>query len=72
MRIVILLSHPAQFHFYKNAINILKEKHHEVFILIKTKDVLSRLLDENGYEYFNILPQERKKSKFYKELMPRC
>lgn len=65
MRIVILLSHPAQFHFYKNAINILKEKHHEVFILIKTKDVLSRLLDENGYEYFNILPQERKKSKFY-------
>jgi len=59
MRILIFLSHPAQFLFYKNPVIRLREKGHVVFILIKTKDILSDLLDEHGWSYLNILPQER-------------
>jgi len=63
MRILIFLSHPAQFLFYRNPVIRLREKGHTVFILIKTKDILSDLLDEQGWTYFNILPTERGKSK---------
>ncbi len=63
MKILILLSHPAQFHFYKNTIKKLREKKHKIFILIKTKDVLSMLLEENGFDFYNILPFDRKNSK---------
>lgn len=64
MKILIFLSHPAQFLFYKNAITELRQRGHIIFILTKTKDVLSDLLDELGWDYFNILPEERGRSKF--------
>jgi len=64
MRILIFISHPAQFLFYKNCIIELRAKKHEVFILIKSKDVLADLLDEMGWKYHNILPENRGKSKF--------
>ena len=60
---MIYISHPAQFLFFKNAISILKEKGHTVNILVKTKDVLTNLIDDLGWEYYNILPIERKKNK---------
>jgi uncharacterized protein len=63
LRILVFLSHPAQFLFFKNAVNILRDKGHMIFILIKTKDVLSELLDEGGWDYYNILPKERGKSR---------
>lgn len=63
MRILLLFSHPAQFHFYKNPVIRLREKGYTIFILIKTKDILSELLHEQGWDYFNILPQERGRSK---------
>jgi predicted glycosyltransferase len=63
MRILIFLSHPAQFLFFKNAIYVLISKGHSVLILIKRKDVLPDLLDESGLEYHNILPKERGKSR---------
>lgn len=64
MKILIFLSHPAQFLFYKNAVNLLKDNGHQIYVLIKTKDVLSELLDESGWEYINIIPWERGKSRF--------
>jgi uncharacterized protein len=63
MNILIFLSHPAQFLFYKNPIVTLRNEGHKVIILIKTKDILSNLLDEAGIGYHNILPRERGKSK---------
>lgn len=64
MRILIYLSHPAQFLFYKNPVTRLRQNGHSLFILTKTKDVLTNLLDEAGWEYNNILPQTRGKSRF--------
>ena len=64
MNILLLLSHPAQFLFYKNIIIQLRSNGHKVFILIKTKDVLAKLLDEIGWSYYNILPKERGRSKY--------
>jgi predicted glycosyltransferase len=63
MRILIYLSHPAQFLFYKNPVKKLRENGNIIFILIKTKDVLGSLLDEAGWEYVNILPEGSGKSK---------
>ncbi|HOU96413.1 MAG TPA: hypothetical protein PLN06_07290 [Bacteroidales bacterium] len=64
MRILIYLSHPAQFHFFRHTVNILKGKGHLIYTLTKTKDVLSHLLDAEGWEYHNILPKVRGKSRF--------
>ena len=64
MRILCFFSHPAQFLFYKNPIIKLRGKGHHVFTLIKTKDILSDLLDEVGWNYHNILPEERGSSIF--------
>lgn len=63
MKILIFLSHPAQFLFYKNTIVNLRCNKHDVIILIKSKDVLSKLLDELGWKYYNIHPFKRGKSK---------
>jgi uncharacterized protein len=63
MKIVFFFSHPAQFLFFKNPVNRLRQKGHSVFILLKTKDILCNLVEENGWEYFNILPKERGSSR---------
>lgn len=63
MKILFHLGHPAHFHLFRNVIRNLKDKDHEIFILIKKKDVLEELLQEEGMEYFNLLPGGRKDSK---------
>ena len=63
MKILFYLGHPAHFHLFKNVILELKNKNHEVTILIKKKDVLENLLIENNIEYTNILPEGRKDTK---------
>ena len=63
LQILIFFSHPAQFLFYSKAIHSLKNKGHELTLLIKTKDILARLLDESGFEYYNIIPKARGNSK---------
>lgn len=57
MNILIELGHPAHFHLYKNVINNLKGEGHNIFVLIKTKDILQDLLDKSGIPYCNILPE---------------
>ena len=63
MRILIYLGHPAHFYNYKNVIPRLKNDGHQVEILIKKKDVLQELLDNNGMPYHNILKEGRKDTK---------
>jgi uncharacterized protein len=64
MRIFFYFGHPAQFHFYKNIVSVFKEKGNEIFLFIKTKDVLESLVKGTGWQYENILPNERGKSKW--------
>jgi predicted glycosyltransferase len=64
MNILIQLGHPAHFHLYKNTIKNLQRDGHQVYILIKTKDILEQLLIDAGLPYVNIYSKVRKKSKF--------
>jgi len=63
MKILFHFGHPAHFHLFRNVITNLKMKGHKIFILIKKKDVLEELLQEEGMEYYNLLPGGRKDSK---------
>lgn len=63
MKILVYLGHPAHFYNYKNAIANWKNKGHEVFILIKKKDVLEDLLKASGLPYHNILIEGRADTK---------
>jgi hypothetical protein len=63
MKILVYMGHPAHFYLYKNTIKQLREDEHQVEILIKKKDILQTLLDNQGWEYHNILQEGRKNSK---------
>lgn len=63
MKILFYFGHPAQYLFLRETIRRLISKGFQVKILIKTKDVLENLLKQDGFEYTNILPEERGKSK---------
>ncbi len=60
MRFLFYLVHPAKYQFHKVQINKLKEKGHQVDIIINTKDILEDLVKEEGWEYTNIFPKSRK------------
>jgi len=60
MRILFYFGHPSQYLFIRAAINILKEKGITCDLVIKSKDVLEKLLIENNESYVNILPEGRK------------
>lgn len=63
MKILVYMGHPAHFYLYKNTIKQLRADGHQVEILIKKKDILQTLLDNQGWEYHNILQEGRKNSK---------
>ena len=63
MNILVQLNHPAHFHYYKNSIQKWKDNGHEVFVLIKTKDVLEKLLQEANIPYYNINKKVHRNSK---------
>jgi hypothetical protein len=56
MKALVYMGHPAHFHLFKHAIDILKQSHHTIRIVCRTKDVLTELLDEKGWQYENIIP----------------
>lgn len=60
MKILFYFGHPAQYLFLRQSIQILREKSISCDIVIKSKDILEKLLIENGEIYFNILPEGRK------------
>jgi uncharacterized protein len=57
------LAHPAHYHLFKNIIKLLKQKGHTVLITIKSKDVLSKLLVEEGVTFINVAVKVRKDNK---------
>lgn len=59
MKILIALNHPAHYYLFRYIINTLKEKNHEVNIVIKGKDILENLLILDNQEYVKLT--ERKK-----------
>lgn len=60
MRFLFFLVHPAKFHFHKHQIHGLKERGHEVDVIITKKDILEELVRNEGFEYQNIFPEGRK------------
>lgn len=62
MKILIQIGHPAQFHFYKNAINQWITNGHSVKLLIKNKDILEALVEKSGFDYVNFERKVYKKS----------
>jgi predicted glycosyltransferase len=64
MRFLFYLGHPAHYHLFKNVIRKLNKANHKIIVLIKTKDILEKLVRNSGINYLNILPGGRKDSKF--------
>lgn len=60
MKIVIYISHPAQYLFFKNPIQLWKTHGHELKIFIRTKDVLAQLMKNDNIAYENVMPFGRK------------
>ena len=65
MKILFYLVHPAKFQFHKVQINRLREKGHDVDVIINTKDILEDLIKEEGWNYTNIFPNSRKIKGFH-------
>jgi uncharacterized protein len=63
MKVLVYFGHPAQYYFMKYAIKSLRKDGHTVVLIIKSKDFLESLLNEDSEEYINILPEGREKSK---------
>lgn len=63
MNILIQLSHPAHFHFYKNVAQNLIVHGHKVLVVIKSKDILESLCQNVGLPYVNINAHAHRGSK---------
>ncbi len=63
MKILFYLHHPAHFHLFKNIIKKVKQNH-EVILLATKKDILENLLQNEGFDYINVLPDGRKDNKY--------
>ena len=63
MKVLLFLGHPAHFHLFRFVLRELKEKSCQLMIIIKSKDVLVDLLENESLEYENIYPIERSNSK---------
>lgn len=54
MKLVIDINHPADFHLFKNLINQMKTRGHDILITASKKDVSFDLLNNNNMEYINV------------------
>ncbi len=59
MNYLFFLGHPAHFHLFKNIIDALQKKQHNIKILIKSKDILEDLCINEGLVFENIYPVNR-------------
>jgi predicted glycosyltransferase len=59
MKIFFYIGHPAQYHFFRWPTHFLRQKNHEVTLIIKSKDILETLLKIDNQPYINILPEGR-------------
>ena len=63
MNILVQLAHPAQFYFYRIAINNWQNHGHKVIVAIKTKDILEQLMIEANIPYININDKQHRGNK---------
>lgn len=54
MKYLFQLNHPAHYHLFRNSINVLKKKGHEVLILARKKDILVDLLENDKYDLLSV------------------
>ena len=54
--------HPAKFHQFRVTINTLKDKGHNVEIIILGRDILEELVKKEGWDYTKIFSKGRKRS----------
>lgn len=59
MKITVDITHPAHFHFFKNAIQEWLAQGHDVQLLARDKDITLQLLNEVGWDY-QLLSQARR------------
>ncbi len=58
-KIIIYLGHPAHYQLFKNVIQNLSNKGHEIKLIISKKEILEDLLNAANIEYQNIHPENR-------------
>jgi hypothetical protein len=54
MKIVVDINHPAHIHFFKNMINQLSVKGHEILLTASNKDISIRLLERFGFPFIKL------------------
>jgi len=64
MTVLVYLGHPAHFHLFKETIKNIQTKAVKVVIVIKSKDVLEKLLIDSGLPYLNISNANNKGSAY--------
>ena len=51
MKLLVDITHPAHYHFFKNLIHVWRERGDEVLIVARGKEIALELMDEEGFEY---------------------
>ena len=71
MRILIDIKHPAHVHFFKNFINIMRNKGHQILVCARDKDMTLYLLKKERIPYIKISSIGNSKLNLIKELITR-
>jgi predicted glycosyltransferase len=71
MKILLDIHHPAHVHFFRNAIEILKQDGHKIIVTARDKDLTLRLLDSYQIPYVCISKESLSKFGLAKELLLR-
>lgn len=60
MKILLIISHPAQFHMFRNVVDKLQIHNHQVVIVIRPKDILEQLCIEAKVPFYKIKERSQK------------
>lgn len=63
MKILLMISHPAQFHMFKNAIGLWQQHGHYVTTIIRPKDMLEQLCINSQMPYYKVSERKSKNGK---------
>ena len=71
MRVLVEILHPAHVHFFRNAIQIWKDRGDEVLVLSREKEVANQLLRGYGIEFESISTLGKGKLAMIREMIVR-
>ena len=63
MKVLLMISHPAQFHMFKNAIGLLQQHGNQVITIIRPKDMLEQLCVNAQMPYYKVRERKNKSGK---------